>query len=155
MMARRMSVIFIICLFSAMPAFCQDIDKAESLFSQGNQSYAKEGLEEAITAYETILNMGLEGGALYYNLGNAYFKHGSLGKAILNYLRAKRFLPRDADLASNLSYARSLIKGGQVSAQKRWFYRILSNLSDSLTFDESAILSLITYSVLCLSLIHI
>lgn len=42
---------------------------------------------------------------------NAYFKLGNKGKAILNYERALQLLPRDADVKSNLVYARSLIEG--------------------------------------------
>jgi len=49
----------------------------------------------------------LESGNLYFNLGNAYFKAGERGKAILNYERARRLIPRDPDVQANLAYAQS------------------------------------------------
>ena len=48
---------------------------------------------------------GLESGELHYNLGNAWFRLGELGPAILHYERARRSMPRDDDLAANLALA--------------------------------------------------
>ena len=47
---------------------------------------------------------------LYYNLGNSYFRSNMLGKAILNYERALRLDPTDADTKANLEYALSKTK---------------------------------------------
>jgi tetratricopeptide (TPR) repeat protein len=41
---------------------------------------------------------------LYYNLGNSYTKQGEIGKALLNYRRAERLMPRDGDMKFNLRY---------------------------------------------------
>jgi hypothetical protein len=46
-------------------------------------------------------------GLLYYNIGNAYFRMGDLGRAILNYRRARLYTPHDPNLLENLQYARS------------------------------------------------
>lgn len=63
---------------------------------------------EAIDAYEAILASGQESAGVYYNLGFSYFKSGSLGKAILNFERAKRLDPSDADVEANLELAYAL-----------------------------------------------
>ena len=78
-----------------------------SRFMAAVAAYKAEDYDKAIAAYEEILRAGKESGALYYNLGNSYFKKGSLGKAILNYERARRLIPRDGDLNFNLEYARA------------------------------------------------
>ena len=57
--------------------------RANTLYTQGQ--YAK-----AIEAYEAVLQSGLVSGNLYFNLGNSYFKAGQVGRAILNYERARR-----------------------------------------------------------------
>ncbi|MBI5023959.1 MAG: tetratricopeptide repeat protein [Candidatus Omnitrophica bacterium] len=80
---------------------------ALSKFMTAAAAYRAEDYDKAVAAYEAILRGGKESGALYYNLGNSYFKKGSLGKAILNYERARRLIPRDGDLNFNLAYARS------------------------------------------------
>ncbi len=79
-----------------------------ALFDEGSRLYQEENFAGAVTAYTRVLEEGFEGGTLYYNLGNAYFKLGRLGPAILSYERARRFMPRDDDLRANLELARSL-----------------------------------------------
>ena len=63
--------------------------------------------EQAARSYQQLVDKGYGDPVLYYNLGNAYFKDGDLGRAILNYLRAERISPRDGDIRANLDFARS------------------------------------------------
>jgi hypothetical protein len=77
-----------------------DTSVADSLY--GNGRYA-----EAAQAYEQIITAGAADSALYYNLGNAYFRQGDVGRAILNYQRAAQLNPRDADIQANLALARA------------------------------------------------
>jgi len=56
--------------------------------------------------YQSTINQGYESAPLYFNLGNAYFKKGDLGHAVLNYLKARRLDPADEDIAHNLEFAR-------------------------------------------------
>jgi hypothetical protein len=103
--------ILIVALAVSLKGFCEDINAAQTLFSQGNVHYIKGHFQEAIRAYEAVRRKGFESGQLYYNLGNAYFKTGALGEATLNYLRARRFLPRDPEVRANLAYVRSQEQG--------------------------------------------
>ena len=84
--------------------------QALASFTAAGLAYQAEDYDKAISAYEDILRAGKESGALYYNLGNSYFKKGRLGKAILNYQRAGRLIPREGDLIFNLEYARKLVE---------------------------------------------
>lgn len=77
----------------------------EEIFFRANQAFREARYSEAAHDYESLIEKGHAGGHLYYNLANACFKMNRLGAAILNYERAKIFMPRDADLAFNLSYA--------------------------------------------------
>ncbi|NJN94350.1 MAG: tetratricopeptide repeat protein [Anaerolineales bacterium] len=72
-----------------------------------NEKYEAGDYAEASAIYEAILDSGLSHSSVYYNLGNAYFKQGDLGRAILNYRRAQSLDPRDGDIAVNLSIARA------------------------------------------------
>lgn len=78
-------------------------------FNQANELYARGEYQQAIALYETLAAQGAPAG-LYYNLGNAYFKSGRIGLAVLNYERARRLAPRDGDIRHNLRYLRSLVK---------------------------------------------
>lgn len=76
-----------------------------TLFLEGNQLYQQEKYSQAISRYEQVLEMGFESSELYYNLGNAYFRSNNIGKAILNYERARRLAPLNDDIRHNLEIA--------------------------------------------------
>lgn len=80
----------------------------DQLFYQGNIHYQKNDYVNALLQYDRILQSGYEGGNLYYNIGNSFFKMNKLGRAILFYERARRLMPHDSDLKSNIAFARSL-----------------------------------------------
>ena len=95
---------------------------------------------EAIKLYEEIIDGGWAGGPLYYNLGNSYFKKGALGKAILNYERARRLLPRDHDLAANYRYALSLVKNPPSAVGKSIWQSGVRRFVEFYSVDEMTLL---------------
>ena len=119
-------VVSALILQSALASPKEDFERAEVLYQ--NERYL-----EAAESYEAMRGQGLEDGALYYNLGNAYFKAGRLGRAILNYERALVLMPGDAETRANLTFANELIadtvEPSPLPLLIRWavdFYRHLS-----------------------------
>jgi tetratricopeptide (TPR) repeat protein len=107
-------------LYSAADARLSDqeisnhLSQAEQLFRRAMEldrtdpDAAKAYYQEAILHYEAIVkNGGVRNGKLYYNAGNAYFRLGDTGRAILNYKRAEIFMRNDGNLRQNLDYARN------------------------------------------------
>jgi tetratricopeptide (TPR) repeat protein len=139
--------LFIILLFFSI--FCksiaQDAIQPNTLFFQGNSFYKDERYSEAIKVYEQLVAMGVKSGHLYYNLGNAYFKNGNKGKAILNYERALQLLPRDADVKSNLDYALSLVEGNPTPRDSNWFLSKIFVLERLLNINELTIVVFLLY----------
>jgi tetratricopeptide (TPR) repeat protein len=80
-------------------------DESAVLFEQANTFYRSGEYEKAATSYEQIHSQGYEHAALYYNLGNCYFKLKKIPLAIINYERARRLGPGDEDIAHNLRLA--------------------------------------------------
>ena len=78
----------------------------DSGFRRGNDAYRLGEYDRAIALYREVLDEGWAGAALYYNLGNAYFKTGNLGRAVLNYRKAWDLSPGDPEIGKNLEYAR-------------------------------------------------
>lgn len=76
----------------------QAFEEAEDLFVNGK-------FEDAAQKYERLLAEGWVAPELFYNLGNAYFKAGQYGSAVLNYRRAWYLCPRDPDVLANLRFA--------------------------------------------------
>ncbi|MBF0239598.1 MAG: tetratricopeptide repeat protein [SAR324 cluster bacterium] len=93
----------------------QDLfSQAKDYFRQANElrasspQQAGELYQKALLRFERLVrDGGIENGKLYYNIGNTWFMMGQLGEAILNYRRALRYVPHDANLRQNLEYARS------------------------------------------------
>ena len=79
---------------------------SEELFFKANQAYKDGHYQAAVKGYQELASRGGGGGHLFYNLGNSYYRLGELGRAILNYERARLLIPRDADLNFNLNQAR-------------------------------------------------
>ncbi len=124
------------------------------LFYKANDFYENGEYDAAISEYEKILADGYESGAVYYNLGGAYFKAGKLGKAILSYERAGKLMPRDADLAANIRFARSKIKGGKVVPRRTiWDWTPLKMYSASFSTNELTVFASVTYVAVVLLLV--
>jgi len=87
--------------------------QAKDFFRRANEAAvrdpaaAKELYQKAIMRFELIASRGgIRNGKLHYNIGNAYFRMGDLGRAILHYRRAERLIPNDPNLRQNLDNAR-------------------------------------------------
>lgn len=65
---------------------------------------------QAAECFESLLRQGHVGGHLLYDLGNARYRAGDLGQAILAWRRARLFLPRDGDVRANLESAREQVR---------------------------------------------
>lgn len=87
----------------------------------GNEYYEAGKYTEAIEAYKAIEQRGYFSVELYFNLGNAYFKQNSIGKAILYFERAKRLDPNDEDVNFNLEYARATTVDNIETGGSFWF----------------------------------
>ena len=126
-----------VSFLAAGSAFAQE-GAALSNFVKGNSAYQEGQYDEAIQHYEAILQSGSGSGAVLYNLGNSYFKKQKLGKALLNYERARQLIPRDGDLESNYHYALSLVKKFSDAPQKNWLERVWGDWLDYFSADEWA-----------------
>lgn len=96
-------------------------------FETGNKLYEERKFAEAAAAYQGIVDSGQASPALYFNLGNALFKSGQNGRAILAYHRAAQLIPRDPDVRANLQFARNQVEGPTLRPT-RW-QRALGTLS--------------------------
>jgi len=99
-------------------------------FANGNELYINGKYEEAINEYKKTIEAGYENGELYYNLGNAYYKLGAIGKSILYYERAKKFLPDDEELTNNLLLANIQVVDRIDSIPWIFYKKLWNNLKD-------------------------
>jgi tetratricopeptide (TPR) repeat protein len=141
------SLVILLLLLSA----CAVQTVSGEQMATANRLYEAGQFAEAAAAYQSLADSGVRDGDLYYNLGNAYFKAGDVGRAIVNYRRAQQLLPRDADIAANLQLARAQtvdrLKGEDEGAVIGLLRRLLIS---STTLNEMAGITLGLWSVVCL-----
>ncbi len=75
-------------------------------FAKANQAYSEGRFQEAVDAYQGLIDAGRWHANLFYNLGNAWFRLGDFGKAILSYERARALDPHHPEASANLRLAR-------------------------------------------------
>ncbi|MEZ5363744.1 MAG: hypothetical protein R2748_15720 [Bryobacterales bacterium] len=96
-----------------------DAQQAKQLFDEANGAFRQAGettdpreafglYQSAALRYERLLDEGgIRNAKLFYDLGNAYFRSGDFGRAILNYRRAQALAPSDSNVRQNLEAARA------------------------------------------------
>ena len=92
---------------------------------------------ESAALLESLLADGFRNGAVYYNLGNAYFRAGQYGRAIAAYRKAQAYRPRDPYLDANLRQALSVAPGRLPEPPSPWWRHVLF-WSGWLSFPEKA-----------------
>jgi len=120
----------------------------DSLFGLANRYYQHNEFSLAIKAYLQIIEKGNQTPEVLYNLGNAYFKNGNLGFAILYFEKAKMLSPHDDDINQNLAIANArVVDKIDVIPDffiKRWARHLVSLLQS----NTWAIISMISFVVM-------
>lgn len=143
-------IVITVLLTSVVVSAASDMD---SLFALGNKAYEDKDYKTAIAEYLTILDKDVESASLYYNLGNAYFESGDLGRAVLYFRRAQRLAPADEDLVHNLEFVREFSRIQMEGVQLNPINRFIESLLKSYRLDTLAWIASIVFVSLCLLLI--
>lgn len=97
-----LSLVALVAGLYMLPA--QNVD---SLWSQAVTHYSEEDYTAALEDFSAIEDLGYGSAALYYNIGNCYYKTGNyLGMSILYYKRALKADPSFGDAKVNLGIAK-------------------------------------------------
>lgn len=98
--------LFLYLMIFSFAGFSQSVEKE---LARANQLYKSGNYQNTIAVYEDLLHRGYQGTSLYYNLGNAYYRSGKFGFAILYFEKAYQISPDDEDVQHNLAIANSKI----------------------------------------------
>lgn len=112
---------------------------ADSAYTADNYILAEALYSEAISRFGTS-------STLFYNLGNAYYRQGNLGKAIVNYERALKLDPTNADASANLEFVKGKIADRQLD-ESSILDRLWGNLVTGLKADTWAWVSIILFAL--------
>jgi tetratricopeptide (TPR) repeat protein len=114
-----LAIFFCLVLTIASSAIAQ----TNADFTKANQEYAQGHFAEAISGYEALVRAGQWSANLFYDLGNAYFRTGDFGRAILNYERALALERHHPEATANLQIARDEARA--LELQQSWPERYL------------------------------
>jgi tetratricopeptide (TPR) repeat protein len=121
MLADRRHLWIILPLLAGSPMLSArgvTLDQANGHYSAGNFARSAEACEELIEASGPSA-------ARLYNLGNARFRLGEFGPAILAYERAALLAPRDPDIRANLKLAREKAAAHEELPSRAWWEEVL------------------------------
>ncbi len=110
----------------------------ETLFEQANTLYNDGNYVEAIDRYKSILNNGEHSAALYFNLGNAYYKLNNIAPSIYYYEKALQLAPDDKDILNNIAFARNMTIDEIDTIPEVGFSKFVNNLTNVMSFDAWA-----------------
>jgi tetratricopeptide (TPR) repeat protein len=134
---------------AAASAAAGTLSAQDEIFQRGNQLYQAGDYAAAVEAYEAVLASGFESHELHYNLGNAYFKAGELGRSILSWERALRLEPGDADALANLDLADRFTVDEVAPMPRFWLLSVISWWVDLL--PRSMLILAVGVAWLCLT----
>lgn len=120
-----------ICIFSwVMNA------QGEALFNTAAEDYNSGNYEEAAKKYLEILDGGSHSAALYYNLGNCYYKLNKIAPSIYYYEKALMITPNDPEIKSNLAFARNMTLDDIEALPETGISKLLNSVTGLLSFDQ-------------------
>ena len=125
---RRLVSTILLLLALLVPAWSRAA-LSDSAFETANKLYEEGKFADAASAYEKLFQSGQTSVALWFNLGNALFKSGQIGRAIAAYRTAEQLAPRAPDIRANLQFARNQTQGPTLPPNRwqRWLGRLTLN----------------------------
>ena len=132
-------LITLICLAIASIGWGQDqdnFDKATTLYQKGDYT-------QAAAVYSSILKSGKESSALYYNLGNTYYKLNNVPESIYYYEKALQLDPENADAKNNLIFANQMKVDAITPLPKTWVRQLSDGIVGLFSAHTWAVLSII------------
>lgn len=149
----KKGLLILLALVAVWPLSAQQETEAGALWNRANTAYVNGDYKSAILHYDSIAGQGKESYKLYYNLGNAWFKEGNIGRAILNYNRALRISPSNKDARYNLKIANAYIKDNIESVPELMVVRWLRDLRATLSSNAWAVLSIVSFVLLMVAVL--
>lgn len=121
--------------------------------AQADDLYKAEKYTEAAAAYESVLKEVGASAAVYYNLGNAYYKLDNIPLSILNYERALLIEPGDGDIRANLALARGKTADKVTPPSEMFFVTWWHDLCNSMSSYAWSVFSIGCFVLLLLGVL--
>jgi tetratricopeptide (TPR) repeat protein len=135
-MFKKLAIFF--SLFTVLLCTAQ----SNKLFDEATAAYNSGEYEKAIGFYTDILDDGEHSAAVYYNLGNSYYKLNKIAESIYFYEKALLLSPNDEEIKTNLSYAQNMTIDAIDTMPETGLSKLYKSVTGKLTFDQWAYLAI-------------
>lgn len=147
-MKRITKYIVLLCVVAFSSSVANATPSTSEQWERGNKAYVEGRYEEAVEAYNSILEGGEYSMKLYYNIANSYFKLGEMGKAILYYNKALRIAPSSDDIRHNLALAEAQTKDRIVEIPEFFLNRWMRTVRNSMSCLAWSVISLVSFGAM-------
>ncbi|MCW5514849.1 tetratricopeptide repeat protein [Muriicola sp. Z0-33] len=110
----------------------------EAIFNRATDAYNEGDYQQAISFYDQILEKGEHSAALYFNLGNSYYKLNQIAPSIYYYEKALLLKPEDAEIKTNLAYAQNMTLDAIEVLPETGLSKIYQRITGRMSFDQWA-----------------
>ncbi len=137
----------LLLIFSCLTVTAQNPE----LFEEATTAYNDGKYANAIEHYLQILENGEHSAALYYNLGNCYYKSNQIAPSIYYYEKALLLSPGDKEIKNNLAYARQMTIDAIEPLPESGLTKIYNSIIGQFSFDQwaYAAVAFVVLFVLC------
>ena len=143
----RTNFILIVAAALCFSVAAQARAQADATFAKANADFGAGNFAGAISGYESLVKNRQWNPSLFYDLGNAYFRTGDLGRAILNYERALALDPAQPEARANLQLVRGQARA--LELKSGWIEEHLGFLSPAQYTWLGAIAFWVAAAILC------
>ncbi len=119
------------------------IGQSEIRFDSATVAYNRGDYEKAIANYQGILEEGKHSAAVYFNLGNCYYKLNQIAPSIYYYEKALLLAPNDSEIKNNLVYAQNMTLDAITPLPETTLSRFYKQITGFLSFDGWAYLGVV------------
>lgn len=121
-LSNRILVVMLVVLIAAGCSAAPDgqtlrqFVEAQEMFEKADslpEAEQKEAFQRTALMFQGLVDRGVRSGPIYYNLGNAWARCGERGRALAAYHSARRYMPLDPHLASNLQTLQGAVPPGR------------------------------------------
>jgi len=131
-------IIILVYLFCTL-GFSQN----QELFNKATTYYNEGEYTKAADSYLQILENGEHSAALYFNLGNTYYKLNNIAPSIYYYEKALLLKPNDQDIKNNLAYAQNMTLDAIEPLPQTSLSKFYNKLTHYLSFDQWAYVGIV------------
>ena len=138
--------LLILLFFGLNSIFSNESIEQKSLidsFEKANLLYNNAQYVESLENYKEIIESGYQSAAIFYNMGNCYYKINDVANAILFYERSILINPADEDVRNNLQMVRNSLIDDIDQVPESFFISKLNSVSSLYSYNTWGIFCIV------------